>query len=76
MKKSILNIGIALTKKEQKEVSGGDMGLVDDCSRPSNNSCDPFAGQFFGNPACNLGEVCVLYNNLSGNIYGQCECPD
>jgi hypothetical protein len=75
MKKTILNIGTALTKKEQKEVSGG-LGFADDCTIPSNNPCDPMAGQSLGNPACNLGEVCVLYYNGTYNLYGRCECPE
>ena len=76
MKKSIPNIGSVLNKKEQKDVFGGNLGFADDCRNPSLNPCDPFAGQLLGNPACNLNEVCVLYNNGSGNIFGRCECED
>ena len=73
MKKSILNIGKTLNKAEQKNIFGGERGLVPPCSNPSGNACDPFAGQFHGNPACNLGEVCVPGSSPLGGV---CVCPD
>ncbi len=62
MKKQILNIGKALNKTEQKEVSGGFPGLPifgDECS--SFNICDPMATFPDGeNPVyCDVSEVCT-----------------
>jgi hypothetical protein len=74
MKNSILNTGTILDKTEQQNIIGGDVGFAEDCRNPSQNPCDPHAGQMFGNPECNLNEVCVLYDNGSGNVYGRCEC--
>jgi len=81
MKKSILNIGKTLNKAEQKNIFGGNLGFAPPCDNSSGNSCDPNAGQAFGNPACNIGEVCVGYDPtvyLNGDLviygYGVCEC--
>ena len=75
MKKSILSVGKALDKNEQKNVMGG-LGFADDCTVPSMNPCDPFAGQFLGNPACNINEVCVHFGPGTHDTSGRCVCPD
>ncbi len=71
MKKSILNIGKALNKSEQKEVFGGARGFAPPCSNPSGNPCNPANNSWTNNnPACELGEVCVSSNNVTGT----CQC--
>ena len=76
MKKSILNIGKTLNKAEQKDVLGGGLGFGDECTNPSMNPCDPFAGQFLGNPACNINEICVYFGPGTASTSGRCVCPD
>lgn len=74
MKKQILNLGEILSKNEQKTVFGGAKGLGDVCTNPTGANCDPYAGQFHGNPACRFDEVCD--NSFQEPLLGTCVCPD
>lgn len=76
MKKSILSMGKMLDKTELKTIKGGGLGFADDCTIPSMNPCDPFAGQFFGNPACDIDEICVYFGPGTNSTAGRCVCPD
>ena len=64
MKKSILTIGNALNRKEQKQIQGGRDPFLDACTS-SYNSC--FAGP---NHGCPQGETCELfyYNNYAHGV--------
>ncbi len=73
MKKQMLNVGKVLKNEEQKEIFGGNKGFGDVCTNPSGNACDPYAGQYHGNPACNINEVCVPGPSVLGGV---CVCPD
>ena len=82
MKKSIVNIGKVLNKKEQKNVFGGNFGFSDgDCNQAQQSAiiCDPY-----GNSSeCDLDAVCVgtqpMYGGANGQIFlgwrsGYCQC--
>ena len=89
MKKSILNIGEAIKKAEQKEIFGGfHEDDVAPCTSSSGTTCDPNAAQFLGNPECPIGEICVgsglitfggndnNWDWIGGYTQGTCVCPD
>jgi len=67
MKKSILNIGDALSKQEQKEIRGGVIGLSDGECTPSGAFC-MYQG-FLGNDCPDPDELCDLFTNT-------CYCPE
>ena len=81
MKKSILNIGKELNKKEQKHVFGG-LGFSDGDCDPMEQSqivCDPYGS----GSECDIDGFCAgtnpIYGGANGQIFlgwgsGRCQC--
>jgi len=67
MKKSILNVGDALSKQEQKEIQGGAFGFSDGECQTTGAYCT-YQG-FLGNDCPDLDELCNLLTNT-------CYCPE
>ena len=84
MKKSILNFGKALNKKEQKLINGGFHEQdVEGCWQPSGNTCSHQSSTPGWSYECNINEVCVAGNEIFYGSQGQysyfmpgtCQCP-